>query len=143
MLQHLHAVSTKPQRVVILGAAGFVARDLARHLSREQIEHRAIGSGEIDLLQPQSVTQLQAAIRDGDSVVITACLTPDKGKDVPTLMKNLLMAQHLAVVLESVRCAHVIYLSSEAVYDWDDPLIRETSAPLATDLYGSMHIARE
>ena len=47
MLEHNHPTPVKPQRVVILGASGFVARDLVRHLKGQQIDHRAIGSDEI------------------------------------------------------------------------------------------------
>jgi UDP-glucose 4-epimerase len=143
MLQHHHAAPTKPERVVILGASGFVARDLARHLSEEKITYRAIASSEIDLVQAQSVAQLQAAIREGDALVVTSGLTPDKGKDVGTLMKNLTMVQHLAAALEATPCGHLVYVSSDAVYDWRDSLIRESSVRQSTDLYSLMHIARE
>lgn len=143
MLQHHHATPAKPQRVIILGASGFVARDLARQLSQDKIEHRAIGSGEIDLLHPQSVDQLRAAIREGDSIVVTSGLTPDKGKDVATLMKNLTMAQHLAAFLDTAPCSQVVYISSDAVYDWRESLIRESSTRQPTDLYSLMHVARE
>ena len=143
MLQHHHATPTIPERVLILGASGFVARDLARHLSQEEIEYRTIASSEIDLLQPQSVAQLQSAIGEGDVLVVASGLTPDKGKDVGTLMKNLAMVQHIAAALEAVPCAHLTYISSDAVYDWRDGLIRETSVRQPTDLYGLMHIARE
>jgi nucleoside-diphosphate-sugar epimerase len=143
MLHHHHATPTKPERVLILGASGFIARDLARHLSGEKIEYRAIASSEIDLLQPQSVAQLQSAIGEGDALVLTSGLTPDKGKDAGTLMKNLTMVQHLAAALEAVPCAHLIYISSDAVYDWRESLVRESSARHAADLYGLVHSVRE
>jgi UDP-glucose 4-epimerase len=143
MLHHFLANPTKPKRVVVLGSSGFVARDLVRQLAREKINHRAIASSEIDLLLPGSVAQLQAEIREEDALVVTSGLTPDKGKDVQTLMKNLSMGQHLAAALENTHCSQVIYISSDAVYDWRDSLIRETSARQPADLYSLMHIARE
>jgi UDP-glucose 4-epimerase len=143
MLRHHYANAVRPERVLILGASGFVARDLARHLSEEKIEYRAIASSEIDLLEPESVARLQSAIRAGDALVVTSGLTPDKGKDVGTLMKNLTMAQHLAAALETAPCAHLVYISSDAVYDWREDLIRETSVRQPTDLYGLMHVTRE
>jgi UDP-glucose 4-epimerase len=142
-VHHHSPTPAKPQRVVILGAAGFIARDLIRQLTAARIEHRAIGSAEIDLTQPQSVGQLQAAIREGDALVICSGLTPDKGRDVATLMKNLAMAQHLAAFLENAKCGHVIYISSDGVYDGRQLPIRETSPRQPTDLYTLMHIARE
>ncbi|HSP45771.1 MAG TPA: NAD(P)-dependent oxidoreductase [Chthoniobacterales bacterium] len=143
MLRHHQISPTKPARVIILGSCGFVARHLVRHLAAEKIDHRAIGSSEIDLMLPKSVGQLEAELRQDDAVVVTSGLTPDKGKDVQTLMKNLSMGQHLAAAFENTACSQVIYISSDAVYDWRDNLIRETSARQASDLYSLMHIARE
>ena len=142
-LRHHHPTPIPPQRVVILGASGFIARDLVRHLTAEKIAHRAIGSGEIDLLDPACVAQLQTVVEEGDALVITSGLTPDKGRDVATLMKNLTMAQNLATFLETARCAHVIYISSDAVYDGRENPIRESSPRQPSDLYSLMHIARE
>lgn len=142
-LEHHHATPTKPSRVTILGANGFIARDLVRTLTREKIAHRAIPAAEIDLTQPQSVAQLAAIAQEGDALVIASGLTPDKGRDVATLMKNLAMAQHLAAFLENAKCSHVLYISSDAVYDGRELPIRETSPRQPSDLYSLMHIARE
>jgi nucleoside-diphosphate-sugar epimerase len=143
MLHHHQFTPTKPKRTIILGASGFVARDLARHLGDHDMAYRAIGSEEINLIEPESVPQLRAAIREEDALVITSGLTPEKGKDVPTLMKNLAMGEHLAAALETASCAHVVYISSDAVYDWRDKLIRESSPRQPSDLYSLMHVARE
>lgn len=143
MLEHRHTTPQKPRRVVVLGASGFIARDLRRELAKREIEHRAIASDEIDLLKPESVGQLEMTLSENDALVITSCLTPDKGKDVATLMKNLTMARHVCQLLERIRCAHIIYISSDAVYDWRESLIRESSVRQASDLYSLMHIARE
>lgn len=142
-LRHHHLTLAKPRRVLILGASGFIARDLTRLLAAEGIDHRAVGSSEIDLVAPESVAQLQATAREGDALVITSGLTPDKGRDVATLMKNLAMAQHVAAFLETAKCAHVIYISSDAVYDGRELPTRETSPRQPSDLYSLMHIARE
>lgn len=142
-LHHHSLAPSKPERVVVLGASGFLARDLVRHLTTENVEHLAIGSGEIDLTQSQSVARLQSAIREGDALVICSGLTPEKGRDVATLMKNLAMAQHLAAFLEKARCSQIIYISSDAVYDGREVPIRETSPRQPSDLYSLMHIARE
>ncbi len=143
MLKHHHSPPAKPERVLILGASGFIARDLARHLAEEKIEHRTIASSEIDFLQPQSVAQLQSAIGQGDAVVLASGITPDKGRDVGTLMKNLTMAQNVAAALEAAPCAHLVYISSDAVYDWRENLIRETSVRQPAELYGLTHVVRE
>lgn len=143
MLQHHHSVATKPQRVVVIGATGFVGGGLIRQLVHEQVEHLAIGSREIDLLQPESIAQLKQTVCEGDSLVIASCLTPDKGKDVATMMKNLVMVQHLAAFLEEARCEHVVYVGSDAVYDPRESLLRESSSQQPSDLWSVSHTARE
>ena len=143
MIQHLHPIPVRPTRVVILGASGFVAVTLARHLREAGIEFRAVGSGEVNLERVESVEQLAKILKPEDAVVMTSALTPDKGRDVGTLMRNLAMAQHVGAALERTGCSHFVYLSSDAVYDGRDSLIREGSARQPSDLYSLMHIARE
>ncbi|PYM15195.1 MAG: NAD-dependent dehydratase [Verrucomicrobia bacterium] len=134
---------TNPKRVVILGASGFVARDLARHLAGLGAETLTVGSAQVDLLEPGSVAKLQAIIRPDDSLVITSALTPEKGKDVRTFMKNLTMISQVCAFFEQGACAHVVYLSSDAVYDDSRAFVRETTPRTGLGLYGLMHAARE
>jgi nucleoside-diphosphate-sugar epimerase len=143
MLTHLNASPAAPARVVILGARGFIARALAGKLATDRIPVLAISSQELDLTLPGAGSVLGALLQPADAVVMTAALTPDKGRDVPTLMKNLRMAESVAAALAAKPCAHFVYLSSDAVYDWRHPLISEAIAPSPTDLYSTMHLARE
>jgi nucleoside-diphosphate-sugar epimerase len=143
MLQHLNPSSVKPQRVVILGASGFIAKNLAERLPSEGINFISISSREVNLLDSGSAEQLKQILKSGDSLVITSALTPDKGKDVATLMKNLTMAQHIASAIEATDLHQIIYISSDAVYPNSASPIRETSPREAADLYSLMHIARE
>lgn len=142
-ITHHHAAPLDPKRVVILGANGFVSRDLARLLGAEKIPCSVLGSAQVDLLAPDAVKKLRGLLQPDDAVVVTSALTPEKGKDVRTFMKNLTMVSHVCEALESVRCAQVIYLSSDAVYDDADPLVRETTSRTGPGLYGLMHVARE
>ncbi len=143
MITHHHPTPVSPKRVIILGAAGFVARDLARHLAVLRVNYLAVGSSQIDLCQPECVEKLRTVIQPDDALVMTSALTPDKGKDVRTFMKNLSMMSNLCAFLESARCAHVIYLSSDAVYEDAASLVCETTSLSPGGLYGLMHVARE
>src|SRR5438034_8949404 len=143
MIKHHHVAPTKPKRVVILGATGFVARDLARHLASLGIETLAVGSARVNLLEPESAAKLKDLVGPEDALVITSALTPEKGKDVRTFMKNLSMLQHVCALFEQANCAHVVYLSSDAVYDDAMALVRETTPRTGLGLYGLMHAVRE
>ncbi len=142
MLTHLNSFPVAPTRVVILGAHGFIARALTEKLAAKKIPVLAISSKHINLALPAAET-LAAQLESTDSVVMTAGLTPEKGRDIATLIKNLIMAQQVASALSLRPCAHLIYFSSDAVYDSRHSDVNESTPAAPGDLYGVMHLARE
>lgn len=124
-------------RTVILGARGFLGSTLAKRLP----DVLPLSSADIDLTQPSSVEKLRGIVREGDALVFASALTPDKGKDARTAMKNLAMGQHVAAVAE--KFSYIVYISSDAVYADDANPVRETSCASPTTLYGLMHLMRE
>ncbi len=143
MLTHLNPAPQVPGRVVILGASGFISRHLQDWCGSGGIECLAVGSGDVDLGIVENAPRLAALLRPGDAVVMTSILTPDKGRDHGTLMRNLRMAETVCLALESAPCAHFVYLSSDAVYDAHQIPLDEDSTREPTDLYALCHTARE
>ena len=143
MLSHHLSEPAPPRRVVILGSRGFVGRELLELLQREGCSCLAVPRQEIDLCEPGAADRLRVILDPADAVVVAAALTPDRGRDIATLMKNLRMAECLAQVLGEAPCAHLVYVSSDAVYDGRQSLISEQTPTSPTDLYSLMHIARE
>lgn len=143
MLKHLAGPDSRPSRVLILGRSGFVAKYLIAELEKSRIPVEAIGRPELDLTAASSVDALSGFVRPDDTVVILSALTPDKGRDFRTLMKNLRMAEQLCEVFERRPCAHAIYISSDAVYDAHKTPLDEDSSREPVDLYALMHTARE
>lgn len=142
MISHSSAPMA-PSRVVVLGAGGFVGSHLVRHLLETGIDVTPVTSRDVDLTTLSAVEALGALWHPVDTVVFVAALTPDKGRDIPTLMKNLQMAQHVCAALVSAPCAHVVYVSSDAVYDDAESLVRETSCTAPGSFHGTMHLVRE
>ncbi len=143
MLVHQSTTAAGPSRVVVLGADGFLASELRRTLDGARQVHRAIGSREVDLIEASSVERLAGIVQPDDAVVITSALTPDKGRDPATLLKNLRMGENLAALLNRVQCAHVVYISSDGVYDSRLSLVSEDSPCETGDLYAIAHLVRE
>jgi len=143
MINHLAGPDAQPSRVVLLGRSGFLASHLAIGLTRAGIPSLALGRPDLDLTHPSAIETLSALIEPTDTVVVLAALTPDKGRDVGTLTKNLRMAEHLCAVFERRPCAHVVYVSSDAVYDGRQVPIDEGSSREPVDLYAVMHTTRE
>lgn len=143
MLRHLSPTPTRPSRVVILGANGFVSTHLQAWCDRSEVAFRAVSSQEIDLTRLEKAPQLAALLRADDAVVMTSFIQPDKGRDHRALMANLRMVETVVTALESSTCAHFVCLSSDAVYDANKIPLDEDSTREPTDLYSLSHIARE
>ena len=144
MLTHQFPNAVQPARVVILGAGGFLASNLERVLEQANIPVRPVHPREIDLTDAAAADRVAALLEPQDAVIMPAGLTPDKGRDIATLMKNLRMGECVCAALARSSVAHFVYVSSDGVYDGRfSSLLNEDSSTEPTDLYTLMHIARE
>lgn len=143
MIEHLHQTPEPPARVVVLGASGFVGSALVSHLKELRVETVPLSSSDIDLCRSESVDLLKNRLRKDDALVFISALTPDRGKDIRTLMKNLAMGERVCEALSASPCSHVVYVSSDAVYADDINPVRETSCCSPASFHGLMHLTRE
>lgn len=135
--------SDKLARVVLLGARGFIASAVRRHLGDAGINALALGAADIDLTTEDAVPSLASHLRPDDSVVMLSAITPDKGRDTQAMMKNLVMMQNVCAALQRSPVAHLLYFSSDAVYGLKSGVLNEASPVAPDDLYGAMHLSRE
>lgn len=141
MLEHLNAAPAKPGRVVVIGAGGFVGGAIAKRLESEGIATLRLTRRELDLLQPGAAKKLASLLQPVDSVVLVSAIAP--AKTTPVLMQNLEMAEAACGALAAAGVAHVVYISSDAVYADDQNPVTEQSYCAPSTLHGMMHAARE
>lgn len=143
LLRHGRTIA-RPSRVVVLGAGGFIGKALVSRLSAQEIPVVAPSRSEFDLAAPDSVGTLVDQLRPDDTLVFASASTPEKGRDAATFMRNITMGYHVGSAVERRPCAHVVYLSSVAVYGQSpDTQVSERTPPDPDDLYGVMHLTRE
>lgn len=141
MLTHGQLKPAKPARVVIMGARGFVGSAIARRLERDNVPVLRLSRSHIDLLAPDAVDKLATALRADDAFVAVSALAPCR--DARMLRDNTTMALAIVEAASRVPLAHVLNISSDAVYA-DAPLpLTENSPAAPTTLHGAMHLARE
>jgi nucleoside-diphosphate-sugar epimerase len=141
MLEHLNAGAPAPRRVVILGAHGFVGSASARLLTAQGVPVLALGRAEADLLAAGTEHRLAEELRPDDSVVVISARAPCK--DAAMLVDNIRMMDCVCQALGQASVAHVVYISSDAVYrDSRAPLTEESCAEPGS-LHGAMHLIRE
>lgn len=140
MLEHLNS-SSKPKRVVVIGAAGFVGAAVAARVERDGVSVLRVTRDQVDLSATDAGTRLAAQLRAGDVVVAAAARAPCKDADM--LVENMAMVRGLVRALSSVEVAHVVNISSDAVYADSAIPITESSCASPGSLHGAMHLARE
>jgi nucleoside-diphosphate-sugar epimerase len=127
----------------VVGASGFIGRQLEAVLRATGIDVKAISSKDIDLTADATDQQLSAELTSGDSLVFLSAITPDKGRSVDAFLANLKMGQAVRSAIEASPPAHIVYIGSDAVYPFKVALVSEKSLAEPTDLYGAMHLSRE
>lgn len=143
MITHQHVKPRKPSRVVLLGARGFIGSAVYRQLRAQDIPVFAPPSVELNLTEAVAADKLALLLEPSDAVVMLATLTPDKGRDIATLMKNLVMMQSVCAALEKCGCAQLVYFSSDSVHNPLTSRVTEETPVSPQDLYGVMHYTRE
>jgi nucleoside-diphosphate-sugar epimerase len=130
-----------PERVVVLGSGGFIGGAVAGALSTHGIPVRDLGRPQFDLLDRHAAEALAAELRRGDAVVFASAKAPCK--DLGMLQQNLAMAAAVCTALKRQPVAHVVYISSDAVYKDSSCPLSEESCAEPSSLHGIMHLARE
>src|SRR6185295_4298080 len=143
MIAHRNQEPKKPELVVLLGARGFIGAAIRRQLDAQRIPTLAPASAELNLTEADAAGKLAATLNPVDVVVVLAAITPDKGRDSATLMKNLAMMHSVCMAIEKAGCAHLVYFSSDAVYNPTVSRVSEYTPASPQDLYGAMHYTRE
>jgi UDP-glucose 4-epimerase len=141
MIANLHDAPRKPSRVVVLGAGGFIGAAATRQLRSEAIEVAALDRSSCDLLAPDAATRLAAELRPNDTLVFVSARAPVK--NVAMLMENIRMGEAVCAALKERPMAHVVYVSSDAVYKDSAEPLSESSCAEPGSLHGVMHLTRE
>jgi UDP-glucose 4-epimerase len=141
MLRHLNETPTFPRRTVVIGAAGFAGRALIRRLDFSGATALGVTREQVDLLAPDAAVRLSALLRPDDAVVAVAARAPCK--NIAMIVDNMVLTRAMVDALDRTPVAHVVNISSDAVYA-DEPVPLTEATPTApTSLHGAMHLARE
>lgn len=141
MLTHQNAVPMPPKRTVVVGAGGFVGSTIIKALAAAKIPAVALTRKEVDLLAADGAEQLKAQLKPDDAVVFVSAVAP--ARNTAQLMTNLRMAEAACTAFTAVPPAHLLYISSDAIYADDANPVTERSAIAPSTPHGMMHAARE
>ena len=141
MLAHLLAPPAMPARIVVLGSGGFVGRSVVRRLATAGVAVLPLTRAELDLVAEDATSRLAALLRPSDCLVVISATVPARSPAM--LRQNVKMVEAVGEAVAKVPVAHVVYVSSDAVYADEVNPVRETSSCQPSTLHGMMHAARE
>lgn len=141
MLTHQNTRPTKPERAVVVGAGGMVGGSIVQELARSGITTLALTRKEVDLLGSRGSDQLKSKLSAADAVVLVSAVAP--ARNAAQLMANLRMAEAALAAFAAASPAHLLYVSSDAIYADDANPITERSPVAPSTMHGMMHAARE
>jgi UDP-glucose 4-epimerase len=136
-----HHKPAAPARTVVLGSGGFIGGAIVRKLSAAGNAVLGLGRKDLDLLADDAAERLASLVRPDDGLVVVSARAPCK---TPAMMlENIHMMASVCTALATRSLAHLVYISSDAVYA-DGPLpLTELSPAAPQSLHGAMHLARE
>lgn len=132
------------KKLLLIGKSGFVSSKFQKILKLKNIKFQAIGSKDVNLVSSKSSKKLLNFDKNNFNYVIYffSALTPDKGKDEFTFVKNIKMISYFFKYFPISKIKKFIYISSDAIYG-NISNINDNTQPVPNDLYGSMHLVRE
>ena len=141
MLTHLNAQPVNPRRVVVLGGGGFIGGAILRRLEKDGIAAISLGRPSLDLLDANAAQRLAQALDAQDTLVFASARAPCK--DLAILGENTRMLEAVCTALRQRPVAHVVYISSDAVYKDAAGPLTEASCAEPGSMHGLMHLTRE
>ena len=99
MLEHLNPAPRAPQRVVVIGAAGFVGKAVAVRMERDGVALLRVTREQAELTAADAGTRLAGLLRPGDAVVAVAARAPCKDADM--LIENMAMVRAMTRALSA------------------------------------------
>ncbi len=141
MLKHLNQSNVLPGRVAVIGGSGFVGGAVAGALEKEGVAVTSIGRSDVDLLAADAAEELSALLEPGDTIVFVSAMAPVRNSAM--LRDNMTIVANVVEALRTKVPAHLINVSSDAVYRDVLYPMSESAAAEPASLHGAMHLARE
>ncbi len=127
----------------MLGRSGFIGNALQEAGRAKGLELVALGRPEVDLTKEAALVTVLEQLSGHDHVLMLSALTPEHGPEGELYERNLKMMEHVTAALERAGFAHLVYLSSDAVYPWTSEYVTEETPIAPTGAYARMHAERE
>jgi len=137
------STAASDSRTVVVGSRSFIGAALMARLVQNGASVLGLSSNDVDLRAADAADQLCERLRATDCLVMAAGIAPGKPPSTSELVSNACFARAVAEAVRRQPVAHLIYLSSDAVYPDSEECLTEASCASSESLYGTSHRLRE
>jgi UDP-glucose 4-epimerase len=141
VLTHTFHNDSRPAKAVVMGAGGFVGAHIVGALRAAGVASDAVTRTEVDLLRAEASSELARRLSSDTALIVTSAKAPCK--DYRSFHDNIAMMAAVCDAVRAVPPAHLLYISSDAVYADSATPLTERSPMGALNTHGMMHAARE
>ena len=141
MIKNNALTKESPNRVVVMGAGGFIGASLINSLQENKIPFLGLSENNLNLFDADASYRLADILNPDDTLVVISAIAPCKNNEM--LLQNISMVKTVCEAIENQQPKHVVYLSSDAVYADNPNPITEASSAAPGSLHGVMHLSRE
>ena len=128
-------------KIIVIGSSGFIGKAVFDNLVSKNINCIGLSSKEADLLTAEGTLSLKNFLKENDKIIFISALAPCIDKQM--FDKNLLMINNFIKAIIDINLKHMLYVSSDAVYEDSLDLISENNNKIVNNYHGKMHIKRE
>ena len=128
-------------KILVIGSSGFIGKAVLTNLVSKNIHCIGLSSKEVDLLTTEGTLRLKKILLKNDKIIFISALAPCIDKQM--FDKNLLMINNFIKAIIDINLKHMLYVSSDAVYEDSLDLISENNNKIVNNYHGKMHIKRE
>lgn len=133
-------------KYILLGNTGFIGTAIQKYLEQLDAPTHYINREHIDLEKPSSVADLQKLITPNTKIIMTVGVKKQFGDNVENWLRNEAILGHFIKALLISSPAHLVYVSSAAVYGEDtifDSAITEDTPLMPRSFYSISKINAE
>ena len=128
-------------KTVVFGSNGFIAKSLKKNVKNIKDNYVFLSKEKYNLLEDSVVTKIKKIIRKNDKIIFISAIAPVSNNEM--FINNILMLNNFIKSINDIHISHLIYISSDAVYEDSKNMIKENSSTNCSSLHGMMHAYRE
>ena len=129
--------------VIILGGTGYIGSNVSQYLVKKGYHVRALGSGDLNLVDAESAKQLAGYLQIPSHLLICSAITRTSEDSTDSCFLNIRQVEHIIKACEAQQPVSVCFLSASDVYGHAGRMVDESKPLNPQNKYGHYKVFAE